>query len=711
MANKNQAKIQFTADCKEFNEQIGKANSTMTELRSELKLNATQMDANGKSIDKLEEKHSILQRQLEASKDKTEALSGKLDAAIRNYGQGSAEVDKYRTQLNNAKTAQIKLEQAVNDCEKEIEEFNAEVKDSKKATKEASEGFTVFKGVVADLAADAIQAAIGKLSEFASYLAELPAETMELRQSMSTLTTAFDTQKFSTETATEIWKDLYAVFGDDQTAVEAANHIARMSDNQQDLNDWVRISTGLYATYQDAINPASIAESAKETAACGKVTGQFADALNWSSEAATMFAGYMSEDVTTAEDAFNVALSECTTEQERQALITDTLTKLYGGAADTYRETAGAQLEAKEVAAEHMLVENDLASSIEPVTTAWQEMKTTLLTSLKPAIDTITETMLGVLEWMKEHPTAVKAIAAAVAVLAIGLGGLAIAVGIYTAAQWAMNAAVLANPITWIVVGIIAAIAALVAIGVVLYENWDVIKAKCAELWANVKQAFSNMKEAVVTKVTELKNGAVAKFNEVKSSVSNIFSNIKSTISNALSNAVSTVTSKLNSIKEKFSSIMNSAKSIVSNAIAKIKGFFNFSWSLPKLKMPHFSISGKFSLNPPSIPKISVDWYKDGGIFTKPTIFDTAYGLKGVGEAGAEAVLPIDRLEGYISGAIEKAQNVVNLNALANAIGDLANRPIVMNVNGRQFATATASDSDSVNGLRTSFKSRGLIVE
>lgn len=924
MAKRNEAKIQFTADCKEFNDQIQKANSAMTELRSELKLNATQMDINGKSIDKLEEKHSILQKQLEASKDKTEALSGKLDAAIRNYGEGSTEVDKYRTQLLNAQTAQMKFEKAVSDCEKEIAEFKSELNateeasdktetaterltktidgqkdklnklkdeyvevvlqygktsdeakeladeieelsevlrdnqkalgkaeqaadeldksfdNASKAASDAGDGFTVFKGVVADLAADALQAAVGKLSEFASYLADLPSETMELRQSMSTLTTAFDTQNFSTETATETWKDLYAVFGDDQTAVEAANHIARMSDNQKDLNDWVRISTGLYATYQDAINPAAIAESAKETAACGKITGQFADALNWSSEAATMFASYMSEDVTTAEDAFNVALSECTTEQERQKLITDTLTALYGDAADTYRETASAQIEAKEATAEHMLVENELASSIEPVTTAWQEMKTTLLTAVQPAIEKIADAMGDMLEWMQEHPTAVKAIAAAVAVLAIGLSGLAIAVGIYTAAQWAMNSAILANPITWIAVAIIAAIAAIVAIVVVLIEHWDEIKAKCAEVWESIKATLSQWGEWINTNVVQpvvnffksmwesiknawdticnavqvallfigeilstafeiitlpwrfiwenckeyifaawewikekvslalnfvsqiintafsavrdffsqiwnsckdtilqawesiknavsqatssvylkvlsiwnsVKTVTLTAWNNVKNGIANVWNGIRNTISSGLNSAKSTVTNVLNSIKSKFTSIFDGVKNTVKNAIDKIKSYFNFSWSLPKIKMPHFSISGKFSLDPPSIPKFSVEWYKDGGIFTKPTIFNTAYGLKGVGEAGAEAVLPIDRLEGYISGAIEKAQNVVNLQSLANAIENLAIRPVVVKINDRQFAMATASASDGVNGLRTSFKNRGLIVD
>ena len=109
---------------------------------------------------------------------------------------------------------------------------------------------------------------------------------------------------------------------------------------------------------------------------------------------------------------------------------------------------------------------------------------------------------------------------------------------------------------------------------------------------------------------------------------------------------------------------------------------------------------------------MKIEWYKDGGILTKPTIFGmNGSRLMAGGEAGAEAILPIDRLQGYIENAIDKTMKTDNLNALASAIEDLASRPIRLIVNGREFAHATASDSDSVNGLRSSLKGRGLIIE
>ena len=375
-------------------------------------------------------------------------------------------------------------------------------------------------------------------------------------------------------------------------------------------------------------------------------------------------------------------------------------------------------------------------------------------------------------KWMSEHKAVMATVATVIAVVATAIGAYNAVQAVKTAMDaaqvttvWALVSAHIAQAAAAMAaiapyILIVAAIAAVIAIIVLLVKNWDKVAEACKKAWQAVKNTLSQWGSWINTKViqpivkffsnlwSKVKNAASSAWSGIKSvwsavkgwfnsniiqPVSNFFSNLWSKITSSASNAwnsvkskassafnsvksivssvKSTISSILDSVKSKFSSAFESAKNIVKNAISKIKGFFNFNWSLPKIKLPHFSISGKFSLNPPSIPKISVSWYKDGAIFTKPTLFNTPYGMKGVGEAGAEAVLPIDKLEGYISGAIEKAQNVVNLQSLADAIEDLASRPMVMNINGRQFATATASDGDSVNGLRSSFKSRGLALD
>ena len=150
-------------------------------------------------------------------------------------------------------------------------------------------------------------------------------------------------------------------------------------------------------------------------------------------------------------------------------------------------------------------------------------------------------------------------------------------------------------------------------------------------------------------------------WNSIKSTVSNVINGVKSTISSGLNAAKSTVSNVLGAIKEKFSSIFEGAKNIVSNAINRIKSFFNFSWSLPKLKLPHISISGSFSLTPPSVPHFGIEWYKkamdDGMIMNQPTIF--GYNAKSNqflagGEAGSETVVGTQSLMDMIRVAVNE---------------------------------------------------------
>jgi TP901 family phage tail tape measure protein len=228
---------------------------------------------------------------------------------------------------------------------------------------------------------------------------------------------------------------------------------------------------------------------------------------------------------------------------------------------------------------------------------------------------------------------------------------------------------------------------------------------KMGEVKANVSEAFNNVKDTagnlmeiaranVGEKLDAMKSaydsagggikgvvagamaGVQSTFSGVMSTVDSLtggkLSAIQNSFTNKLNAAKSTVTGILDSIKSAFSEKLEAAKNVVSGAIEKIKGFFNFSWSLPKLKLPHFSISGKFSLNPPSVPSFGIDWYKDGGIMTNPTAFgfnpNTGNTMVG-GEAGAEAIVPLtqlwEKMTSIIKSVIAESQNGGAGNALS----------------------------------------------
>lgn len=296
---------------------------------------------------------------------------------------------------------------------------------------------------------------------------------------------------------------------------------------------------------------------------------------------------------------------------------------------------------------------------------------------------------------------------------------------------WALGAAFafLTSPIGLVIL----AIGAIIAIGVLLWKNWDTVKEKAGQLGAWLGEKFNAIKESIGNAIEGFKNKfpvafafiegvfngwkatidgviggvkqvfqgvidfvqgvftgnwsqaleglksifsgafgalsslALAPLNAMKGvvigalSAVNVATNgklseIKNFFTTHLEGAKSTVVGILDGIKNAFSEKLEAAKSIVSGAVNAIKGFFNFKWELPKLKMPHFSIKGDFSLMPPKVPTMGVEWYKDGGIMTSPTMF----GINGNnamvgGEAGAEAILPLSELWSKMGGFIDSA--------------------------------------------------------
>ena len=302
-----------------------------------------------------------------------------------------------------------------------------------------------------------------------------------------------------------------------------------------------------------------------------------------------------------------------------------------------------------------------------------------------------------------------------------------VSLGALIAAQLASAAATLVALAPYIL--IVAAIAAVIAVIVLCVKHWDEIKEKVVEVWDKmvstvesgveaVKEWFGNLKQGIADKVNSIREAISEKFNAIKQKMSDTiqaakdkviehFTRIKDGIREKIQAAKETVSNVVDNIKEKFSNGFNAAKETVvnifdnikqgikdkleaarqtvKNVIDKIKGFFNFEWHLPKLKMPHISISGEFSLMPPKVPKFSIDWYAKGGVFDAPTLFNNGGRLSGLGEAGAEAIVPLENNTQWLDKISDR---------LSSKMG--GNRPIIMQVDGKTFAEISV---DSINAL------------
>lgn len=304
------------------------------------------------------------------------------------------------------------------------------------------------------------------------------------------------------------------------------------------------------------------------------------------------------------------------------------------------------------------------AGSIEKLKSGLDVLATSLGQALAPMIQVVVNGIQKLVDWFNALSPRAQSIIATIALVVAAIGPVLVILGVLASSIGSIISLVgvvgpviagLAGPIG-IAIGVIAG---LIAIGVTLYKNWDTIKAKAAALRDGIVGAW----ETVKAKALALRDKVVGAWETVKAKTQGAWTTIRDAI-----------------VKP-----FEIARDKVRGAIDRIKGFFPIKVGnlLKGLKLPHFSIDGKFSLNPPSIPKLSVKWYKTGGIFDSPTI-------AGIGEAGPEAVVPLDKfwdkLDKLGTGETNIVININGANKDAKEIAEEVKRMLIRETNGRRLA-------------------------
>lgn len=623
-----------------------------------------------------------------------------------------------------------KFKQGVADAKKQMDDFT---KDSEKGASKMDDAFKK----IGTAAQTGLKVAAGALAGVSAALIALGPATEEYRRNQALLASAFETAGGNAAMAKDTYNDLYRVLGDTGQATEAAQQLAKLTTEEKALNEYTGILQGVYATFGESLPLESLSEAMNHTAKLGEVQGSLADALEWSGVSVDEFNAKLAECSTESEreklirETLNGLYSEASANYEKNAASilanNEAQARLDAAMAATGEAMMPVMTMLKDLGA-------DVLTAIQPYIQSFAE---NYLPVIRDVLGEVGTKLSETFTWIQEHQTLLAVIAGVIGTLvtAIGLYNVVAAVkaamdaaqvttlGALVAAYLAQAAAMAVAIAPYAL--IVAAIAAVIAIIVVCVKHWDEIKAKVKEVWdsikqktqeavENVKKKFEDMKAKLAEKVENIKQNIAEKFESIKTSIQekinaakeivttifgaiadnikakiefardiikNILAAIKGIFTGDLGAVKTAATNIFDAIKNGIKEKIESARDFVKGAIDKMKSFFNFKWELPKLKLPHFSITGKFSLDPPSIPKFSVSWYQKGGIFDSPTLFGYGNGqLGGLGENGAEAIVPLEK-------------NTEWLNKIASMLGEKmgGNRPVVLQVDGKTFAETSFS--------------------
>jgi len=731
----NETTTRFRVDISELKKAMQEAKRQVAVANSEFKAASSSMDDWTKSSEGINAKLTQLSSNLKSQKTILSSLEAQYEAVVREQGEGSKAADDLKIKINNQRAV-------VNNTEKEISKYNDALTEVAKAektaaktgqtvaevledmgneAKDAEDGFTVLKGTIATFAGNVLSNLVGSLKDAAGSFLSLGESTREQRDQMSKLESASEDAGYSVDYAKDKYKDLYGVLADETATNTAISNFMAMGAEEETLNSLLDSSVGIWAKFGDSIPLDGLAEAINHTSQLGSVQGNLADALEWS--------GVNVDD-------FNAQLEKCSTEQERQELIADTLNGLYGDLSASYQENNKDIIEANKANANYTDTMAKLGAKVEPITTTLREGFTKLLEKIleltedvdfsgftaaaEKAFAILTDKVLPAvvdgLGWIIDNKDtliagivgigtafAVFKVVSLITSITTALKGMTVAQMLATAKQWLLNTALLSNPIALVV----AAIAGLVAAFVMLWNNCEGFREFWINLWENIKNSigiavdaiagfFSNLwsgiqstwstvstwfNDKLIKPVkdffsglwTGLRDGASNAWSGIKSVFSKVGSFFKDTFSNAwtaVKNIFSTGGKIFDGIKD---GIVSAFKAIVNSIIKGINKvvsipFEGINKALKKLKKIEIAKIKPFDwISTISIPEIPL--LAKGGIARRAT---NAI----IGEAGREAVLPLENNTGWMRKLAADLVKEMGLESIYNVRSNTSNTVI-----------------------------------
>lgn len=371
--------VEIGGDTTKLGKALENVNKKSRDLSSELGQVNKLLRMDPGNTELVAQKQKILADAIENTKSKLETLKRAEQQVQEQFARGEISEAQYRELQREIVATEQKLKGYENAAQ-QVADGNDKIAESAEEAADSSSGLGEALARAAEVGLKAVAAAVGAAVTGLVGAAEA---TRDYRMEMGKLETAFTTQGFTAEQATAAYTDLVGVLGETDQAVEATNHLAQLTDNEKDLATWTGdILPGVFATFGDSLPIEGLTEAANETAKLGQVTGPLADALNWAG---------------VNEDEFNEKLAACSDEQERQALITETLAGLYGEASEKYKEMNEEVIRANQANDAWMKSLAGIGGAIEPILTDVKLMGAELLTSLVPGVEKAAEAFRGIL--------------------------------------------------------------------------------------------------------------------------------------------------------------------------------------------------------------------------------------------------------------------------------------------------------------------------